>query len=128
MPRTHNQRDAVIAAAVKTRKIAPDREDAYKKLYDADPKGIHHLLTAPVERGGLMAGNAASVAPFDTQPDEYPEGWLPELRGKQVHGQVAFEDGRAATDAHAGALPPRRPATAPRPGGSGNAGRITIEP
>lgn len=42
-----------------------------------------------------------------------------------VPRDVCPEDARAATDGHAGALTPQRPT--PHPGGSGHAGRITVE-
>ena len=126
MPRTHNPRDSVIAAAVKARKIAPDRAADYKRLWNADPSGIRHLLTAPVEQGGLMAGVAAPVAPFDPVPDEYPSDWLPELEGKQLNGNVAFEDASAATQGASGAGPRRgdRPAAPSQ----GRGGRVVMEP
>lgn len=111
-------RDGLIAHAVKTRKIAPDRAGDYRRLYDADPSGIHHLLTASVERGGLMAGNAAAVAPFDPVPTEYPSEWIAQGRPR---GEVAFEDSVAAADGAAGSLPP-----VPSPAPSAANPRVTI--
>lgn len=119
-------RDGLIAHAVQTRKIAPDRADDYRRLYDADPRGIHHLLTAPVEQGGLMAGNAAAVAPFEAQPDEYPTEWL---AGQPGRGSVAFEDHSVKVEAITATGVPRAgtvPAAPSVPGSPG--GGVFIEP
>jgi len=105
-------RAMLIGRAVAARKIAPDRADDYRCLFDADPKSITHLLTAPVEDGGLMAGNAASVAPLPPVPTEYPRQWL---AANKPTGGATFEDGaRPAPRAD-------RPAVARVPG-------VTIEP
>lgn len=100
-------RDLLIGNAVKARKIAPDRAEDYRRLFDADPNGITHLLTAPVREGGLMAGNAAAVAPYapGEQPDEYPREWIEQRRPS---GAVAFEDHGTAADAMSGAMPAPR--------------------
>lgn len=108
----HAYRDMLIGNAVAARKIAADRADDYKRLFDADPSSITHLLTAPVERGGLMAGVAYDRAgqPVPSPPTDYPAEWLPETRGRQVHGTVAFEDARTATEAVSVTPPARREA------------------
>ncbi len=104
-------RDGIIAKAIKARKIAPDRADDYRRLYDADPRGIFNLLTAPVEDGGLMAGINIGGDPFPEQPTGYPAEWLGDsLRGR---GSIGFADGGTIQA-------PATPA-APR-------SRITIEP
>ena len=107
------QRDTLIASAVQTRKIAPDRAEDYKRMWDADPKGIHHLLTAPVAQGGLLAGNAAAFNPLPPVEAAYPAEWLPETRPR---GQVNFEDGAVHT------VPTPAPAAPSVPG------RVTMEP
>jgi hypothetical protein len=99
-------RDLLIANAVKARKIAPDRADDYRRLFDADPHGVKRLLTAPVEEGGLMAGVAAVENPLPPVPTDYPREWIGERR---PGGNIAIED--------AGAIPAPQ---APRE-------RITIE-
>ena len=106
-------RDGIIARAVKARKIAPDRAGDYQRLYDADPRGIFNLLTAPVEEGGLMAGINIGGDPFPEQPTDYPAEWLGDSldRGR---GNIGFSDGGV----HA-APAPATPATP--------AGRITME-
>lgn len=110
-------RDGLIANAVETRKIAPDRAEDFKRMYDTDPKGITHLLSAPVEHGGLMAGNAAVHNPLPPPPpDGYPAEWL---GSGSPSGQVTFEDGGTAPQAVAGALPTAAPA---------EPSRITLEP
>lgn len=95
-------RDAVIARAVNHRKIAPDRAADYKRLYDADPRGIFDLLTAPVEEGGLMAGVAAADNPLPPPPQEYPREWI---AGSRPSGRVAFEDAQSATEGVSSAVP-----------------------
>jgi len=104
-------RDGIIALAVKARKIAPDRAGDYSRMYDADPRGIFNLLTAPVEEGGLMAGINIGGDPFPEQPTGYPRDWLPETRGG---GDIGFAD--------------PGPAHAPAPRRAAAAARITIEP
>jgi hypothetical protein len=81
-------RDQLIATAVRSRKIAPAGADEFRRRYDADPQGVTHLLTAPVMEGGLMAGVAAAVAPFDDDPTEYPRDWLGD---REASGAVQFE-------------------------------------
>ncbi len=104
-------RDGIIAMAVKARKIAPDRADDYRRLYDADPRGIFNLLTAPVEEGGLMAGINVGGDPFPEQPTDYPRDWLPETRSG---GVIGFADPGVV---HAAPATPAAPRS-----------RITIEP
>jgi len=109
----HAYRDMLIGNAVRARKIAADRADDYKRLFDADPRSITHLLTAPVERGGLMAGVAfdRNGQPAPPPPDDYPAEWLPETQGRSLHGSVAFEDATTATEAVSATPPARREAS-----------------
>jgi len=79
-------RDRVISAAVRDKKITADSADAYRRMYDANAQGVTQLLTAPVERGGLMAG-VASPAPSPV--DAYPAEWVPELGRPAAPSPVA---------------------------------------
>lgn len=119
----HAARDSLIDRAVTARKIAPDRADDYRRMFDADPRGVHHLLTAPVESGGLMAGNAAAVAPFDPVPTEYPRAWI---SGSRPTGAVGFEDQATRNQGAAGFVPGHSPQ--PEAVHPGDAGRVTVEP
>jgi hypothetical protein len=135
------RRDSLIAAAVTARKIAPDRAEDVKRMYDNDPKSIEHLLTAPVAEGGLMAGNAAAYNPLPPPVvAEYPADWLPEVGTGGRQGGNVMLDG-VAVDVTAQAPPPAANtaqypaewlAAAPRLGqGSAVPGvpsRITLEP
>jgi hypothetical protein len=72
-----------ISAALKKGKLAPAMKASIENMWDKDPKGTHHLLTAKVEDGGL-ADNLVPVAATGlnpggeetAQPDEYPQEWL----------------------------------------------------
>ena len=118
-------RDRLIAKAVADRKIAADRAEDYKRMYNASPEIIGRLLTAPVAEGGLMAGINVGGDPFPEQPTSYPAEWLPEVQGRRLRGNVAYEDHAAAVDAAAGAQPrgSRRSASPAAP-----SSRITFEP
>lgn len=107
-------REMLIGHAVAARKIAPDRAADYRRMFDANPSGVAHLLTAPVREGGLMAGNAAVHNPIPPGADEYPPEWLPETRGGALRGEVAFEDQQARLDGTSTVLPrtDHRPAAA----------------
>lgn len=115
-------RDALIANAVKARKIAADRADDYRKMFDASPGSIAHLLTAPVKDGGLMAGINVGGDPFPKEPTEYPKHWI--QAGSSPTGSVIFEDQAAAMDG----LSMTPPAPSPAPGGTVSSPRITFEP
>ncbi len=119
-PRHEAMREGLIARAVRLRQIAPDRADAYKRLYDADPNGITHLLTAPVDEGGLMAGNAAPLNPLPPQDDSYPRHWV---AGSHPTGTVTFEDTQSRTAGVGAALPPREKRSP-----VGHSNRVTVEP
>lgn len=83
-----DQRDRVIAEAVRHRKIRQDQTDTYRRMWDANPSAIRHLLTASVAEGGFMPG---LVAGQSGAPDEYPREWL----GPANHGTavVMGDDG-----------------------------------
>lgn len=73
------ERDNLIAAAVRERKIAADREADYRRMWNADPAVIRRLLTARVADGGLAAGQvvAGSSPPAaPAEPDGYPREWF----------------------------------------------------
>ena len=110
-------RDVLIGNAVAARKIAPDRADDYRRMFSADPRGVAHLLTAPPEEGGLMAGIAG---PLPQHEDSYPRHWL---AGSRPSGAVAFEDAQTAAEGAGGAVPPRQDGEAPAP-----SARVTVEP
>lgn len=74
-------RDQIIASAIRAGKIAADRRDEYRRMYDADPKAIRNLLTASVEQGGLMPGIVLAA-------DDYPAEWL----GKPTGGGTITGD------------------------------------
>jgi hypothetical protein len=121
-------RDLLIANAVKARKIAAARASDYRRLFDASPQAISHLLTAPVEQGGLMAGINMGGEPFPSEPTEYPRQWI---AGSRERPSVMFEDFGAALDGISHAPP----ASDPRPGGGfdvppagGAIPGVTIEP
>lgn len=89
-------RDSVIARAVNDRKIAADRADDYKRMYDANPNGMFNLLIAPVAQGGLVAGMNMGGDPFPVRPTDYPKEWLGQ---EQRHAPVTFEDQYTAVEA-----------------------------
>lgn len=75
---------ATIDEALKQGKIAAAMKGQMETLWDKDPKGIKHLLTASVEQGGL-AENLIPVAARGEAPageelaateDAYPSEWL----------------------------------------------------
>lgn len=74
-------REGVLRSAVNARKITAESIPQYRRMYDNNPQAIHHLLTAPVEAGGLMAGLHGEIgapAPADVRT-EYPAQWVPEV-------------------------------------------------
>lgn len=117
-------RDRLVAQAVADRKIAKDRAEDYKRLYNANPEIIGRLLTAPVAEGGLVAGINIGGDPFPELPTDYPADWLPEVRGTPLHGNIAYEDAATALDGLSRAAPTRRHAPAAPPAARS---RITIE-
>jgi hypothetical protein len=97
---TENQRrDGIIAAAVKDGRISPAQKDSFKLMFSKDPQGAETLLTAEVDKGGLMKGtipvSARGTDPsvVDVPEEAYPAGWLPELHqqgdGSRVTQEVA---------------------------------------
>lgn len=66
------RRDQVVATAAAEGRII-DTAD-WRALFDKDPKGIEHLLTAPSDQGGLVRVTAAAAAPAPTTT-----GWFPGL-------------------------------------------------
>lgn len=126
----HAYRETLIGNAIRARKIAADRADDYRRLYDADPVTITRLLTAPVEQGGLMAGIAfdRSGQPAPPPEDEYPAEWLPETRGKALHGQVAFEDATTAVESASLTPPAGRSGSDLRSQQVAAAGAVPVQP
>jgi hypothetical protein len=50
------RRDELIAAAMAEGRFGRARRDHYARMYDTDPEGTKHLLTASAEDGGLAPG------------------------------------------------------------------------
>lgn len=78
-------KSATISAAIKAGKVPPSRKEHYAAMWDKDPEGTKHLLTAPVEKGGLAAGLVPVVERGgDAPPDDvsaageqaYDPSWL----------------------------------------------------
>lgn len=120
------KREVLIGQAVQHRKIAAERASDYRKMYDAMPEQVEHLLTAPVEQGGLMAGivpgptplrfapnlpASAGVAPAADGPTDYPAAWAT----PSGTGSIMFEDNSAKLEALTNHVPPRS-----GPGGAAN--------
>ena len=98
------ERDNLIAAAVRERKIAADREADYRRMWNADPAGIRRLLTARVTDGGLAAGQVlASGTAFEREPD-YPPEWVSAPGGTApvLSDDPRFGTARVSTDAGTG--------------------------
>lgn len=88
-------REGLLRSAVNARKITAESIPQYRRMYDDNPQAIHHLLTAPVEAGGLMAGLHGEIgapAPADVTT-EYPAQWVPEVarRTASVPAPVAAQ-------------------------------------
>lgn len=92
-------REGLLRSAVNARKITAESIPQYRRMYDNNPQAIHHLLTAPVETGGLMAGLHGEIgapAPADVST-EYPAQWLPEVaRRAAAPAPVAAQTMQAA--------------------------------
>lgn len=75
---------ATIDEALKQGKIAAAMKGQMETLWDKDPKGIKHLLTASVEQGGLAEnlipvaarGEAPAGEELASTEDAYPSEWL----------------------------------------------------
>ncbi len=65
--------DALVAAALRDRKIAPHDAPRFRAMYDQDPDGTTRLLTAAVRHGGLLAGQVIGDA--RPQSEAYPAHW-----------------------------------------------------
>jgi hypothetical protein len=87
-------RNRVLASAVKEGRIPPSRKEHYNRLWDQDPEGTKKLLTASVEEGGL-APNVVPIredggAPGDDtslQASEYDRSWLSPGERARAEGQ-----------------------------------------
>lgn len=131
-------RDKIIAGAVAARKIAPERSEDYRRMFDAAPVEVTQLLSAPVAAGGLMAGMNLGGEAFPTADNDYPREWLDAADGG--HGSVMYEDDAAKIEAIAAtaATPPQgqtgRSAdpfavkSAPPPLGGHGGGGVDFEP
>ncbi len=77
-------RTDTIDKALKVGKIAAAMKGQMETLWDKDPKGTKHLLTATVEEGGLAEGlvpiTARGTTPSDDEiaaaEESYPSEWL----------------------------------------------------
>lgn len=107
-------RDLLIDKAVSARKISAERASEFRSMFDRSPLAVANLLTAPVDKGGLMAGiNMGGKAFAASEEAEYPAEWLGQPAPR---GTVAYEDPTARVDAAAGYVPDGQPnfAAAPR--------------
>jgi hypothetical protein len=78
------RRDGICASAVREGRISPAQRQNFRSMFDRDPQGTETLLTASVDKGGLMPGTipveARGVDPAPgVESEAYPPGWLPEL-------------------------------------------------
>lgn len=85
----HEQdREALLGAAVRAGKFSRERQEHYRALFDADPKGTRELLAAMAP---VLAGEPPKapkprkpnvIEPY--QDDSYPADWLG--RADEPHG------------------------------------------
>jgi hypothetical protein len=81
------RRNSIIAQAVRDGRIAPAQRQHFVLSFEKDPQGTEQLLTASVDKGGLMP-NTIPVEARGGDPgtsataDAYPSEWLPELSGE----------------------------------------------
>lgn len=92
------ERDRTVQAAVQEGRIPPARAAHYQGLWDADPEGTRHLLTASPEEGGLAPNtipvaargaepqDKASAAGGDAAHDRFMETHFPKVRAGRGHG------------------------------------------
>jgi Mu-like prophage I protein len=91
------RRDRVVREAVTAGRIAPAQAQQYRTRFDQDPDGTNTLLTAAVEKGGLMPGlipveaRGADPTADDMSTEAYPAGWLPELANRDAQTPVTLE-------------------------------------
>jgi hypothetical protein len=70
-----SEREQVLAQAIRERRISASQADEYRRIYDAQPLVMKHLLTASHAEGGLMPGLVAYEDHYDAGSD-YDESWL----------------------------------------------------
>lgn len=81
------ERDRIITAAMLAGKFGKAQKERFVKLYDSDPEGTRHLLTAKAEDGGLAEGvvptSQVGASPQDdNQDDNRGTGLFPELHSQ----------------------------------------------
>jgi hypothetical protein len=69
--KAEQERERTIKAAMSEGRFAPARKAHYETLWQADPEGTKHLLTASADKGGL-APNTVPVSAQSTQPQDEP--------------------------------------------------------
>lgn len=91
------RRKGIVEAAIKQGRIAPFQKDTFAQMYQRDPQGTETLLTASVDKGGLMPGTipveARGIDPSAqlAQEEAYPASWLPEVQQPQSQSPVTME-------------------------------------
>lgn len=91
------RREGIIASAIQEGRIAPAQRANFRTMFERDAQGAETLLTAAVEKGGLMPntipvtarGADPSVESMNTEA--YPTSWLPELASKDAANAVTVE-------------------------------------
>jgi hypothetical protein len=87
------EREQLIEAAIRDRKIGPGDRERYGAMYDTQPAMARQLLAARVQDGGFAPGIIpASVA--QAAADAYPDAWLPPSHRPATTAQVPAEDRR----------------------------------
>lgn len=90
-------RDRITAQAVRDGRIAPHQRQHFRQMFDRDPQGTNTLLTATVEKGGLMPGTipiearGSDPSPDMTTSEAYPSSWLPELQAGATPDRITVE-------------------------------------
>lgn len=80
------RREGIIAEAVRVGRISPAQRPNFTTMFERDPQGTETLLTASVEKGGLMPGTipiearGSDPSPESQTAEAYPASWLPELQ------------------------------------------------
>jgi hypothetical protein len=91
------RRDTVVANAVKEGRISPAQRASFAAMFDKDPGGTEILLTAAVDKGGLMPGTIPVTAmgidpsPADLHAEAYPSHWLPEIQAQAESTPITIE-------------------------------------